>query len=144
MEILTHTLPNGIRLVHRQVNSMVAHFGFMVHTGSRDELQDEHGMAHFIEHVIFKGTQKRKAWHILSRLEDVGGDINAFTSKEETCVYASFLKQDYERAVELIYDILFHSIFPQKELEREKGIILPGPAHRHEPPIDLPGPRIRG
>ncbi len=98
--------------------------GFIVHTGSRDELKEEHGMAHFIEHVIFKGTKNRKAWHILSRMEDVGGEINAYTTKEDTCVYASFLKQDYNRAMELIYDILFHSIFPQKEINREKNIIL--------------------
>jgi predicted Zn-dependent peptidase len=102
----------------------VAHLGFTVHTGSRDELSSEHGMAHFIEHVIFKGTKKRKAWHILSRMEDVGGEINAYTTKEETCVYASFLKQEYKRAMELIYDICFHSVFPPKEINREKNIIL--------------------
>lgn len=98
--------------------------GFIVHTGSRDELKEEHGMAHFIEHVIFKGTRNRKAWHILSRMEDVGGEINAYTTKEDTCVFASFLKQDYNRAMELIYDICFHSVFPQKEINREKNIIL--------------------
>ncbi|MGC9344529.1 MAG: M16 family metallopeptidase [Bacteroidales bacterium] len=124
MEYLTHTLPNGIRLVHYPVKSHVAHFGFVVHTGSRDELPGEHGMAHFIEHVIFKGTQKRKAWHVLSRLEDVGGEINAYTTKEDTCVYASFLKNDYQRAIELIFDICFHSIFPQKEINKEKSIII--------------------
>jgi len=123
-EIFSYTLNNGIRLVHKQVNSMVAHFGFTVHTGSRDELAYEHGMAHFIEHVIFKGTKKRKAFHILSRLEDVGGEINAFTSKEDTCIYASFLQADYERAIELIYDICFNSTFPQKELNKEKSVII--------------------
>jgi predicted Zn-dependent peptidase len=124
MEIFHHTLSNGIRLVHKPVKSMVAHFGFIVHTGSRDELQDEHGMAHFIEHVIFKGTKKRKAYHILSRLEDVGGELNAYTTKEDTCIYASFLQADYERAIELIYDICFNSTFPQKELNKEKSIII--------------------
>jgi predicted Zn-dependent peptidase len=124
MEIFQHTLSNGIRLVHKPVNSMVAHFGFTVHTGSRDESEEEHGMAHFIEHVIFKGTKKRKAYHILSRLEDVGGELNAYTTKEETCIYASFLQADYERAIELIYDICFNSTFPQKELNKEKSIII--------------------
>ena len=124
MNLQTYTLPNGIRLAHLQTGSMAAHFGFMVHTGSRDEKPRENGMAHFIEHVIFKGTQKRKSFHIISRLEDVGGDLNAYTSKEETCVHASFLKQDYERAIELIHDICFNSVFPPKELDREKSVIV--------------------
>lgn len=81
-------------------------------------------MAHFIEHVMFKGTKKRKAYHILSRLEDVGGELNAYTTKEETCIYASFLKNDYERTVELIRDIVFNSTFPEKELNREKEVII--------------------
>ncbi len=119
-----HTLTNGIRIVHRPVSSMVAHFGFIVHTGSRDEQPGEHGMAHFIEHLVFKGTKKRKAFHILSRLEDVGGEINAYTTKEDTCVFSAFLQQDYERAIELIYDICFHSVFPEKEISREKGVVL--------------------
>lgn len=106
------------------VSSQVAHFGFSVHTGSRDELPEEHGMAHFIEHVIFKGTKKRKAWHVISRLEDVGGEINAYTTKEDTCIYASFLKGDYDRAMELVADICFHSVFPEKEINKEKGIII--------------------
>jgi len=124
MDLQMHTMPNGIRLAHLQVNSMAAHFGFMVHTGSRDEKERENGMAHFIEHVIFKGTRKRKSFHILSRLEDVGGELNAYTTKEETCIHASFLKQDYNRAVELIHDICFNSVFPPKELEREKSVII--------------------
>ena len=124
MEFNRHTLSNGIRLIHKPVKNLVAHFGFVVHTGSRDELEREHGMAHFIEHVIFKGTGKRRAWHILSRLEDVGGELNAYTSKEDTCIYASFLKGDYNRAMELISDICFNSKFPEKEINREKGIII--------------------
>ncbi len=124
MNLQTHTLPNGIRLAHLQEGNMAAHFGFMVHTGSRDEKVRENGMAHFIEHVIFKGTRKRKAFHILSRLEDVGGELNAYTTKEETCIYASFLKQDYERAIELVYDICFNSVFPPRELDREKSVIV--------------------
>ena len=81
-------------------------------------------MAHFIEHVIFKGTEKRKAYHILSRLEDVGGELNAYTTKEDTCVYATFMAKDYERALELFADIVFHSVFPEKEIEKEKDVVL--------------------
>jgi predicted Zn-dependent peptidase len=124
MEFNIHQFENGIRLVHQPSTSLVAHFGFIVLTGSRDEEEDEHGMAHFIEHVIFKGTKKRKNYHIISRLEDVGGEINAYTTKEETCIHASFLKGDYKRAIELIYDIIFNSVFPDKEIIKEKGVIL--------------------
>ncbi len=137
MDLQTHSLPNGIRLVHLPVNNMAAHFGFMVHTGSRDEKPRENGMAHFIEHVIFKGTVKRKAFHILSRIEDVGGELNAYTTKEETCVYASFLKQDYERAIELVYDICFNSVFPPRELDKEKGVIIDEIMSYLDTPSDL-------
>ncbi len=119
-----HTLNNGIRLVHIEVDSPVAHFGLLVNTGSRDEAENEHGMAHFIEHVIFKGTKKRKAYHILSRLDDVGGDLNAYTTKEETAFYASFLSQHYERTIELIGDIVFNSVFPAAELNKEREVII--------------------
>ena len=124
MKFQVHQFENGIRLVHQPSGSPVAHFAFMVLTGSRDEKDEEHGMAHFFEHVIFKGTKKRKNYHIISRLEDVGGEINAYTTKEETCVHSSFLKGDYKRAVELIFDICFNSIFPEKEIEKEKSVIL--------------------
>jgi len=96
----------------------------MIHTGSRDEAEEEHGLAHFIEHMLFKGTKKRKPFHLLSRMEDVGGELNAYTTKEETCVYASFLKKDYNRAMELISDLLLHSIFPEREMIREKEVII--------------------
>lgn len=124
MNLFTHTLPNGIRIVHHQVDSPVGHCGLIINTGSRDEKEYEHGMAHFIEHIIFKGTQKRKTWHILSRLDDVGGELNAYTSKEETAIYASFLIQDFERALELLHDITFHSVFPEKEMKKEKEVII--------------------
>ena len=86
MASLLHTceLKNGIRLIHRPNLSDVAHFGLIVHTGTRDENPDEHGLAHFMEHMFFKGTQKRSAYQIISRLEDVGGEVNAYTTKEET------------------------------------------------------------
>jgi predicted Zn-dependent peptidase len=123
-DIKTYQLKNGIRLIHRPNNSEVAHFGLIVHTGTRDELPDEHGMAHFMEHMFFKGTSKRSPYQIISRLEDVGGEINAYTTKEETALYASFLKQDYLRAMELIQDIFLHSRFPEKEREKEAEVIL--------------------
>ena len=124
MEILTHQLKNGIRIIHHPIKSEVAHCGIMINTGSRDEAATEQGMAHFIEHALFKGTKKRKAFHILSRLEDVGGEINAYTTKEETWYYASFMKEYYERSIELLSDIVFQSTFPEKELGKEKDVIL--------------------
>ena len=124
MDLLLHTLDNGIRLVHHRIPGLVAHCGLIINTGSRDETSPEHGIAHFIEHMLFKGTKKRKAYHILSRLEDVGGELNAYTTKEETAVHASFLKEDYQRAVELISDITFNSVFPEKEIEKEKDVVI--------------------
>ncbi|MCJ7716626.1 MAG: insulinase family protein [Anaerolineales bacterium] len=126
MASLLHTcqLKNGIQLIHRPNQSDVAHFGLIVHTGTRDENPDEHGLAHFMEHMFFKGTTKRSAYQIISRLEDVGGEINAYTAKEETALHASFLKQDYLRAIELIQDIFLHSSFPEKEREKEAEVIL--------------------
>ncbi len=124
MDITFHTLPNGIRLVHYQTTSEVADCGIIINTGSRDELPEEHGMAHFIEHMLFKGTTHRKAYHILSRLEDVGGELNAYTTKEETAIHASFLKEHYPRAIELIADLLFSSTFPPAEIEKEKEVVM--------------------
>ena len=124
MHYLTHTLSNGIRVIHERINSSVAHCGLVINAGSRDEKTEEHGLAHFIEHALFKGTCKRKAHHILNRLENVGGEINAYTTKEETCIYSSFLRDDLERSLELISDLVFHSTFPDKELKKEKEIII--------------------
>jgi predicted Zn-dependent peptidase len=124
MDYEAYQMANGIRVILARVPNLVAHMGLIMGTGSRDELEPEHGMSHLIEHMVFKGTRKRKAYHIISRLEDVGGEINAYTTKEETCVYASFMKEDYGRAMELLHDILFHSTFNQKELGREKEVII--------------------
>ncbi len=124
MEYQNFVLKNGIRIIHKKVDSYVAHCGFIVNTGSRDEDEAESGIAHFIEHVIFKGTKNRKAFHILSRLENVGGDLNAYTSKEETCIYASFLNEYYGRTLELFADIIKNSTYPVKELEKEKDVII--------------------
>lgn len=111
-------------MIHTQTDRPVGHCGLIINAGSRDETDSEAGLAHFIEHTIFKGTRKRRTYHILSRLDSVGGEINAFTSKEETWVYGSFLNEHYERAIELIGDITFNSTFPDKELEKEKEVIL--------------------
>ncbi len=123
-DFLTYTLPNGIRLIHKPTDSPVGHLGILINTGSRDEEPDEHGLAHFIEHSVFKGTKKRKAFHVLSRIEDVGGELNAYTTKEETILYSTFLAEFYGRAAELLSDILFNSIYPEKELKREKEVVL--------------------
>lgn len=138
MEYQTHHLSNGLRLVHKPVNSPVAHAGIIINTGARDENEEEHGIAHFIEHMIFKGTKKRKAFHILSRLDDAGGEINAYTSKEETCIYASFMKEDYQRAFELFYDIIFNSSFPEKEIKKEKEVVI----EEINSYLDQPGDKI--
>lgn len=120
----SHTLPNGLRIIHEPSLSKVAYCGFAVDAGTRDEAENEQGMAHFVEHLIFKGTQKRKAWHILNRMENVGGDLNAYTNKEETVVYSAFLTEHFGRAVELLADIVFHSTFPQNEIEKETEVII--------------------
>ena len=124
MHIEQHTLANNIRIVHKRTSGAVAHCGIIINCGSRDEREDEQGLAHYIEHVIFKGTKKRKAYHILSRMEDVGGEINAFTTKEDTCVYSSFMPEYYERSLELLQDIVFESTFPSKELVKEKTVVI--------------------
>lgn len=124
MNYQTSVLPNGIRLIHQQCTGHVAYCGLMIDAGSRDETPEQHGIAHFIEHVIFKGTTRRKAWHINSRLEDVGGELNAFTTKEHTCVYATFLNKDYDRTADLIADIVFNPSFPEHELEKEREVII--------------------
>ncbi len=124
MEYQYAKLANGIRIIHKYMPNHVAHCGVVIDAGSRDERENENGIAHFIEHLIFKGTKKRKAYHVLSRLENVGGDLNAYTSKEETFVYASFLHPHYERALELFADIIFNSTFPEKEIAKEKDVVL--------------------
>ena len=120
----TATLPNGLRIIHTPSPTAVAYCGYAIDAGTRDESADEAGWAHFVEHMLFKGTKKRRAWHILNRMENVGGDLNAFTNKEETIVYSAFLKKDFARALELLTDIVFHSTFPQHEIDKERGVIL--------------------
>lgn len=124
MDYISHTLPNGLRMVHLPMDSPVSYCGFAVNAGTRDENEDEYGMAHFVEHMIFKGTEKRKAWHILNRMENVGGELNAYTTKEETFVYSVFMEEHFARAFELLADIIFHSQFPEQEIEKEVDVIL--------------------
>lgn len=124
MEYKLFELENGIRVIHKPVKSQVAHCGFIINTGSRDEKIQENGITHFIEHAIFKGTNKRKAYHILNRIDSVGGEINAYTTKEQTSIYASFMNVHFERAIELLSDILFNATYPEKELLKEKDVII--------------------
>ncbi|QIX60826.1 insulinase family protein [Hymenobacter sp. BT18] len=120
-----YELPNGIRVLHKQVlHTKIAHCGFLLDIGSRDEKPAQQGLAHFWEHMAFKGTEKRKSFHILNRLETVGGELNAYTTKEKICFYASLLSTHFERAFELLTDLTFHSVFPEKEIEKERGVIL--------------------
>jgi len=137
MDYERYRLENGIRIIHLHSESPVGHCGLIINAGSRDEEEHEHGMAHFIEHAIFKGTKKRKAYHILSRIDDVGGEINAYTSKEDTTIHTSFLKNDYERAIELMADITFNSIFPGKEISREKEVIIEEIKSYQDDPAEL-------
>lgn len=122
--IFTHALSNGIRIVHKEVISDVSYCALLINTGTRDESPLQHGIAHFTEHLLFKGTQKRKAFQILNRMENIGADIDAYTTKEETCIYAAFLNQYYERAIDFINDIVFNSQFPENELKKERDVIL--------------------
>lgn len=120
----THTLTNGLRIIHCHTNSQVAYCGLAVNAGSRDEEQGYFGLAHFVEHTIFKGTKNRRSWHILNRMERVGGELNAYTSKEETILYSIYPAQYYDRAIELLSDLVSNSIFPASEIGKEKEVII--------------------
>ncbi|ALL04049.1 zinc protease [Pedobacter sp. PACM 27299] len=124
MEYNVHTLPNGIRLLHVPSPSAISHACIIVNSGSRDEQEEKSGLAHFIEHLIFKRTEKRNTNQILNRLESVGADLNAYTTKEYTCIHASFLNPYLDRTLELFHDIVFHSTFPEDEMDKEKSVIL--------------------
>ncbi len=122
-EFTTYTLSNGIRCIHRQTTGAVTHCALVIGAGTRDERSDEFGLAHFTEHAFFKGTHRRKAWQVNCRLENRGGELNAFTTKEDTTVHATTLRGDFAKAVELLADVVFASTFPDHELEREKEVI---------------------
>jgi len=118
-------LPNGIRVIHKEVSdTKIAHLGIMLDIGSRDEAPEEQGLAHFLEHMAFKGTQKRSSYHIINRLESLGGELNAYTTKEKICFYATLLDIHIGKAVELLADITFNSTFPEKQIEKERSVIL--------------------
>ncbi|GAB3648759.1 pitrilysin family protein [Echinicola sediminis] len=130
-------LQNGIRIVHQEVNhTRLVHCGFILDIGSRDETKEQAGLAHFWEHMAFKGTKKRKTFHILNRLESVGGELNAYTTKEKICFYSSILKEHYNKAAELLFDITFHSTFPEKQIEKERQVILEEMAMYRDSPDD--------
>lgn len=124
MDHQVFTLSNGIRILFKPAKSAIAHCCLIINAGSRDEEEGKPGLAHFIEHLLFKGTVKRNTNQILNRLEVVGGDLNAYTTKEYTCLQASFLKPHLERAMDLLQDIAFFSTFPDEEIEKEKSVIL--------------------
>jgi len=136
MDYQVYTLPNGIRLLHKPASSQISHACIIVNTGSRDEDPDKSGIAHFIEHLLFKKTAKRSTNQILNCLEVVGADLNAYTTKEYTCIHASFLNPYLSKALDLFEDILFHSVFPEDEIEKEKGIVLDEIASYQDQPED--------
>ena len=136
-EYQLHTLANGIRVAHKQVmHTQIAHCGIMFDIGSRDESAAQQGLAHFWEHMAFKGTEKRRSHHIINRLETVGGELNAYTTKEKVCFHASVLNAHFGKALELLADISFHSIFPEKQLERERNVILEEMSMYYDSPED--------
>ena len=136
MKIYYHTLANGLRLVHVPAATQVAWCGLAVNAGSRDEREGHYGLAHFVEHTIFKGTTHRRAWHILNRMERVGGELNAYTTKEGTMLYSVFPSQHLERAVDLLADLVQWSQFPQEELDRERDVVLEEAASYRDTPSD--------
>ena len=133
----SHTLPNGMRIIHMMSPTHVAYCGIAIDAGTRNEQPSEQGMAHFCEHIMFKGTQKRRAWHILNRMEAVGGDLNAYTNKEETVVYAAFMKEHLARATELIADVVFNSTYPQHEIDKEAEVIVEEIESYNDTPSEL-------
>lgn len=137
MEYITHTLSNGLRMVHLPSESPVAYCGFTVNAGARDENPEEHGLAHFVEHILFKGTEKHRANYILNRMEQVGGELNAYTTKEETFVYSIFMREHFLRAFDLLVDLVFHSIFPEAQIEKERDVILDEISSYEDSPSEL-------
>ena len=137
MKYNTYTLDNGLRIIHLPSDSKVVYCGYQINAGTRDEEPGEEGLAHFCEHVTFKGTERRKAWHILNCLESVGGDLNASTNKEGTVYYAAILKEHIARAVDLLSDIVFHSTYPQQEIDKEVEVICDEIESYNDSPAEL-------
>ena len=137
MKYNTYTLDNGLRIIHLPSDSKVAYCGYQINAGTRNEEPGEEGLAHFCEHVTFKGTERRKAWHILNCLESVGGDLNAYTNKEGTVYYSAILKEHIARAVDLLSDIVFHSVYPQAEIDKEVEVICDEIESYNDSPAEL-------
>ena len=137
MKYNTYTLDNGLRIIHLPSDSKVVYCGYQINAGTRDEEPGEEGLAHFCEHVTFKGTERRKAWHILNCLESVGGDLNAYTNKEGTVYYSAILKEHIARAVDLLSDIVFHSVYPQAEIDKEVEVICDEIESYNDSPAEL-------
>ena len=136
-DYFSQVLSNGLRIVHLPSTSPVSYCGFAINAGTRDEEAHEFGLAHFVEHMLFKGTEKRKSWHILNRMENVGGELNAYTTKEETFVYSIFMEEHYRRAFDLLVDLVFHSQFPEQEIEKEVDVILDEISSYEDSPSEL-------
>ena len=137
MKYNTYTLDNELRIIHLPYDSKVVYCGYQINAGTRNEEPGEEGLAHFCEHVTFKGTERRKAWHILNCLESVGGDLNAYTNKEGTVYYAAILKEHIARAVDLLSDIVFHSTYPQQEIDKEVEVICDEIESYNDSPAEL-------
>ena len=137
MKYNTYTLDNGLRIIHLPSDSKVVYCGYQINAGTRNEELGEEGLAHFCEHVTFKGTERRKAWHILNCLESVGGDLNAYTNKEGTVYYSAILKEHIARAVDLLTDIVFHSVYPQAEIDKEVEVICDEIESYNDSPAEL-------
>ena len=137
MKYNTYTLDNGLRIIHLPSDSKVVYCGYQINAGTRNEEPGEEGLAHFCEHVTFKGTERRKAWHILNCLESVGGDLNAYTNKEGTVYYSAILKEHIARAVNLLSDIVFHSVYPQAEIDKEVEVICDEIESYNDSPAEL-------
>ena len=137
MKYNTYTLDNGLRIIHLPSDSQVVYCGYQINAGTRNEEPGEEGLAHFCENVTFKGTERRKAWHILNCLESVGGDLNAYTNKEGTVYYSAILKEHIARAVDLLSDIVFHSVYPQAEIDKEVEVICDEIESYNDSPAEL-------
>jgi len=137
MKYNTATLPNGLRIIHLPSTSPVVYCGYEINAGTRNERPGEEGLAHFCEHTTFKGTERRRAWHILNCLESVGGDLDAFTNKEGTVYYAAILHHHIDRAVDLLTDIVFHGTYPQEEIDKEVEVICDEIESYNDTPSEL-------
>ena len=136
-EFETYILPNGIKGIHRRTKSSITHCALVVNAGTRDEREGEYGLAHFAEHAFFKGTSHRKAYQVNCRLENRGGELNAYTTKEDTTIHATTLRSDFQKAAELIADVAFNSTFPEHELQREREVIIDEINTYKDSPVDM-------